>query len=277
MKLRSIKVHLFDGMSALTTAWFRARDGDWRAAWNSLGTYVLNMHRLFQNKFYPGNHVECPCCGWSGYGFLYMDCGKFSVPNAVCPKCRSQERHRMMHMFLTRRPPEFLHTPVPGKVLHFASEPQIRCFLDANPNLVTYVTDYISQMVKGVPRPGFVADIQHMPLPDNCMDGLFCLHVLEHVPDDSRAIHELWRVLKKDGQAIIIVPFFPDQPTTIEYGAPNSHMFGHVRAYSPHDFKYRLEPFHYEEWFPASFLSQEEINRFQIPSDSQIIYLCRKQ
>ncbi len=75
---------------------------------------------------------------------------------------------------------------------------------------------------------------------------------------------------------MIMVPFFPGQQETIEYGAPDPHMYSHVRAYSPADFKHRLDPFHYEELSPCNFLSREEINRLQIPCDSQIIYLCRK-
>ncbi len=253
----------------------RVRSVGWQSGWTCLQSNLLNAWRRVQNKFLPPA-AACPCCGWQGYGFLNVDCGKFAVPEAVCPNCRGQERHRLMHLFLTRRPPEFMRQQQRGKVLHFAAEPQVRAFLDANPNLNTIATDFEWYMVQGAPRPGVHADIQHLPFADNSMAGIYNLHVLEHIPDDRQAIRELNRVLAPEGQAVIVVPFMFDRDETYEYGAPDPFMFGHVRGYSLLDFKDRLSPFTYEEVLPSSFVSAEELHRFRIPEIGQVIYVCRK-
>lgn len=41
---------------------------------------------------------------------------------------------------------------------------------------------------------------------DEQFDLFLCSHVLEHVPDDQKAISELYRILKKGGQGVILVP-----------------------------------------------------------------------
>jgi ubiquinone/menaquinone biosynthesis C-methylase UbiE len=43
--------------------------------------------------------------------------------------------------------------------------------------------------------------------PDSHFDIVICNHVLEHVPDDRRALSELFRVLKPGGLAILQTPY----------------------------------------------------------------------
>ncbi len=52
------------------------------------------------------------------------------------------------------------------------------------------------------------ADWQNLSsiLGDNSIDIVISSHVLEHVPDDLRAINESYRVLKKGGQLLFITP-----------------------------------------------------------------------
>jgi ubiquinone/menaquinone biosynthesis C-methylase UbiE len=45
-----------------------------------------------------------------------------------------------------------------------------------------------------------------MPFGDNEFDVVICNHVLEHVPDDRKAIREIFRILKHGGFAILQVP-----------------------------------------------------------------------
>jgi ubiquinone/menaquinone biosynthesis C-methylase UbiE len=49
-------------------------------------------------------------------------------------------------------------------------------------------------------------DIQDMPFEDNTYDLVRCSHVLEHVPDDRRALSEIRRILAPNGIAVIQVP-----------------------------------------------------------------------
>jgi SAM-dependent methyltransferase len=50
------------------------------------------------------------------------------------------------------------------------------------------------------------ADAQRMPFRDGAFDAVYCYHVLEHVPQPSRAIGEARRVLTKDGPGYFGTP-----------------------------------------------------------------------
>lgn len=68
---------------------------------------------------------------------------------------------------------------------------------------------------------------------DEVFDVIFCSHVLEHIPDDRKAMREMCRVLRPDGWAIILVPI--TEKETIEDLAKDQPggfgQRGHVRAY----------------------------------------------
>ena len=55
----------------------------------------------------------------------------------------------------------------------------------------------------------FCASLTAIPLPDASVDLAVCTEVLEHVPDDDRAVAELRRVLKADGALVLSVPTPP--------------------------------------------------------------------
>lgn len=51
-------------------------------------------------------------------------------------------------------------------------------------------------------------DAQHIPFADASFDAVIALDVLEHVPDDRAAFHEIARVLKPGGILVLNVPAF---------------------------------------------------------------------
>jgi SAM-dependent methyltransferase len=59
---------------------------------------------------------------------------------------------------------------------------------------------------RGVATSVFLADLTDYPAADGAFDVVFCNHVLEHVPDDGRALAELRRILAPDGVLVIGVP-----------------------------------------------------------------------
>ena len=71
-------------------------------------------------------------------------------------------------------------------------------------------------------------DLQCLPFPDASYDFVYASHVLEHVPDDRKALREIRRILKPSGIAVLPVPLYAER--TVEYGAANPHEFHHVRA-----------------------------------------------
>lgn len=75
-------------------------------------------------------------------------------------------------------------------ILKYAEEYKSSDFKKTNQNL-DYVVD--AQDMKGIKA--------------NQFDTVFCSQVLEHIPEPQKALNEMNRVLKKDGKAIITVPF----------------------------------------------------------------------
>ena len=92
------------------------------------------------------------------------------------------------------------------------------------------------------------ADICKLPFENNIYDLVFCNHVLEHIPEDQKAMSELYRVLKKGGTLIAQVPIKEDRLKTFENWSITSpderaKVFGqydHVRIYGQ-DYYSRLE------------------------------------
>ncbi len=245
-----------------------------RAGWVCAKTHALNALNVVRGRVTRRLRVECPCCGWRGYAFSAIDGEICVLPQAICPQCFAQERHRMIQVFFDRRPEAFL--PSGGRVLHFAPEMSVRNLLLRRAGNVCVSTDLAPDKLLPLTGARFRADAQALPLRDGMFDAIAMLHMLEHVDDDRRALREIRRVLKPGGQALIMVPFGMHLERTIEYGRGNEVMFGHVRDYSPKDFSARLEGFSFQSVTPGDLMTEEEQFRFGIPA-SQIIFLCEKQ
>lgn len=60
------------------------------------------------------------------------------------------------------------------------------------------------------PRDGLnrtcLVDLTEMPLPDESAHRVVALHALETASDPAAVLRELWRILKDDGHALLIVP-----------------------------------------------------------------------
>lgn len=66
----------------------------------------------------------------------------------------------------------------------------------------------LHQKIPHVPLLQF--DLLHCPLPDNSVDAVILLNVLEHIENDFKAIEQVFRILKPNGIAIIEVPSGPE-------------------------------------------------------------------
>ena len=53
------------------------------------------------------------------------------------------------------------------------------------------------------------ADACELPLADVCADGVVSINLLEHVPNDERALTEIGRVLRPGAAAVLVVPTGP--------------------------------------------------------------------
>jgi SAM-dependent methyltransferase len=126
-------------------------------------------------------------------------------------------------------------------------------------------------------------DICDIHYPDNTFDIIYCSHVLEHVPDDRKAMSEFQRVLKPDGWAVLLVPITAKQTVedpSITDPHERSRVFGqedHVRCYGP-DYIERLRAagFNVDCIKPVDFVSVNEIEHMGITEAAGELYYCHK-
>jgi ubiquinone/menaquinone biosynthesis C-methylase UbiE len=119
------------------------------------------------------------------------------------------------------------------KVLHFAPEQEFYKRFKKQTNIEYTTTDLLS------PLADVKADICNLPFEDNSYDIIFCNHVLEHIPDDTKAMYELYRVLKPGGLGIFQIPQDLTRATTFSDDSivdqkERAKIFGqydHVRVY----------------------------------------------
>ena len=128
------------------------------------------------------------------------------------------------------------------------------------------------------------ADICDLPFKDNEFDMILCNHVLEHIPDDTKAMQELYRVMKPGGYGILQIPQDLSRTKTYEDDtitdkAERAKIFGqydHVRIYGLDYFdKLRSVGFKVEEVDYTSNLSEEDVIRFCL-AEGEIIPVVRK-
>jgi SAM-dependent methyltransferase len=144
---------------------------------------------------FAGKGVACPCCRRE---FREMAPAPDGRPNVLCPSCGSHERHRLLAFFLSQEMPDLCSMSL--DVLHFAPEPYLEARLRCDGRL-----RYISADLDA-PEAMCHFDIQDMPFADDRFDLVVCSHVLEHVPDDRKAVREIARTLRPAGRALILVP-----------------------------------------------------------------------
>ncbi len=127
-----------------------------------------------------------------------------------------------------------------------------------------------------------ITDIQH---PDESFDIVYCSHVLEHVPDDRKAMGELYRTLRRSGWAVLNVPIVAEvtfEDFSITDPKERLRVFGHpehVRNYGP-DYKARLEAvgFQVTVYSPEDFLTPRDVVRYGLSNGAAgEIYFCTKE
>ncbi|WP_073147990.1 class I SAM-dependent methyltransferase [Mesonia phycicola] len=195
--------------------------------------------------------------------------------NVLSPSALSLERHRLLWLYLKNKTDFFTSKK---SVLHFAPEQAFYKRFRKLPNLNYTTTDLNS------PLADVKADICNLPFKDNQYDFILCNHVLEHIPDDTKAMQELYRVLKPGGTAILQIPQDLSRATTFEDDSitdekERAKIFGqydHVRIYGRDYFdKLRSIGFKVIEENYTKSLTNEEIDKFRINKE-EIIPVCIK-
>ena len=216
---------------------------------NSYNYYKDNYERLLKENDSLKEKLkeyekECPICGYVGSDFRSWH--QIIHKEVECPKCLSHERHRALWLYFKKNG----HLLKNGnRLLHFAPETTFynlfkNSDVEYHPADITDENFHVDEII----------DIQDIPYEDDYFDVIYCSHVLEHVPDDEKAMKELYRVLKSGGIALILVPIngisfeMPfDETRTLEddrYNTPElrEKYYGqhdHLRLYGT-DFKDKL-------------------------------------
>jgi len=151
--------------------------------------FVLRRIRLL---LYRGERVECPCCGGRFSRFMP---GLSHRAVRVCPRCGAQERHRALWLYLRERT-DLLERDI--SILHWAPEYALQRSLSRLPNAF-----YVSADLDGDEAMQHM-DITDVPFKDDAFDLIVCVHVLEHIPDDRRALAEITRVLRPGGRLLLL-------------------------------------------------------------------------
>lgn len=143
--------------------------------------------------------------------------------------------------------------------------------------------DYVTTDLNS-PLADVKADICDLPFKDNEFDIIFCNHVLEHIPNDTKAMQELYRIMKPGGYGIFQIPQDLSRPHTFEDDSitdrrERAKIFGqydHVRIYGRDYFnKLRSIGFKVEEVDYTTTLSEDDVMRFCL-APGEIIPLVRK-
>lgn len=216
---------------------------------------------------------HCPCC--TAHFSFFKPFGRRPRPEARCPRCGSLERHRLIALYMSLR--TNLLDPRPKKLLHIAPEPNMVHFFRKVSSVEYLSADLTSD------RAMEKMDLTDIQYPAHSFDVICCSHVLEHIPDDRKAMRELCRVLKPDGWAILQVPILAK--TTFEDPAVTSPE-ERERLYGQHDHvrKYGLD--YRDRLIEAGFsVTVDEFakgldgrtTRYLGLDRSTDVYLCRKE
>lgn len=193
------------------------------------------------------DRYECPFCGNHFNEFLPMGLDHpVLLEKAVigggrrrsaCPYCHSTDRERLLYAYFAKELRIF-NGRKDLRILHFAPEKPLS-MLFLRHGFKEYICGDL--FTEGYTYPDHVLDMNVLSIPydNDRFDLVICNHVLEHVPDDRKAMREIARVLRSGGRAVLQVPISANSARTIEdpsITSPDDRektfgQFDHVRLY----------------------------------------------
>lgn len=211
----------------------------------------------------------CNICRWQGNRFnSFYNERMRQYEESICPNCGSQPRQRALFKYLRA---ELLAT-----YLYAIKEKGVLC-LEIAPCLSP-----VEKALKGVvyisvdledPCAMYQMDLTNLIFKDFTFDLVVCSHVLEHVKNDSLAIGQIYRVLKKDGIALIQIPISsyedPLGKCTMEFG--ERRFYEHVRSYG-WDFNERL----INAGFKVNVIRFSNYDSSKLGIEKEAIFECKK-
>ena len=239
-------------------------------------TFLIRASLLFNplfDIFFKGTKFTDPINNKS-YSYFFPYGYNKQRKNALCPGTFSLERHRLLWLYL-KKETDFFNSN--NKILHFAPE---QCF---HKFFKSFFKNYTSIDLNS-PIVDIKADICNLPFNDNSYDYILCNHVLEHIYDDEKAMKEIFRVLNKNGIAILQVPIdiksnLTQEGRDIDDKEVRSKLFGqydHLRMYGLDYFKkLKKVGFNVKNIDYLSKLSKDEVKKFSL-TNAGTIPVCIK-
>jgi SAM-dependent methyltransferase len=158
----------------------------------------------------------CNICRWTGDAFG----GDDHAESNLCPRCLSIARDRFVFFLALNREPGRRRSRV------IENSPRLdaryRRYMKRH---FAYVSTDFDQSAH---TAAIFMDLQKMDLPSDAIDTFITAHVLEHVPDTNVAAHELFRVVRPGGTAVVAVPILQattSVPTEPEYHGDDTLVF----------------------------------------------------
>jgi SAM-dependent methyltransferase len=126
-------------------------------------------------------------------------------------------------------------------------------------------------------------DLCALPFADACFDVVVCFHVLEHISADRSAVQELARVVGRNGETIVVVPWEKDRKVTFEdpdaEPADYERLYGqsdHVRIYGREvTERWRDTGIEVEEILWSEVFGAEEHRRAALQGDDDRFWMLR--
>ena len=211
-------------------------------------------------KTWKGENYFCPVCEnnlkyldplspmytrqWKRFGFEHgAEQEMLNFKNYTCPVCKSKDRDRLIAVYFNQ---QFSNSPKGQQYnfLEIGPSSSLKPFFQKFSQISHRTADLFDQSADDIGL-----DITDMHIYQNeAFDIILCSHVLEHVKEDQKAMSELFRILKPNGQLIVLSPIFLHLDSSYENPSPATDNerwkhFGqndHVRLYSKSDFINRL-------------------------------------
>lgn len=281
-----------------------------QTTYRSTRSFIANQYYKRAYRRYKGKGFTCNFCGAVYKKFVpeypSPDIAKAIEDNAViagygenvyCPNCLSKNRERLLkaviEKYVLSQNPSTLQDPATAKnsttpenlhstrVLHFSPEKNLYTWLSRQASITT--VDISPRFYTTIDPDIRYADATALSFDEKSFDLIIASHILEHIPDDAKAMREISRVLKENGIAILQVPYSPILPATIEEPGIDdperqATLYGqkdHVRIYAFDDYLHRLTNAGFIV-HTLSPLTLAEFRQYAI-QENESVFLCYKR
>jgi len=214
----------------------------------------------------------------AGFIVSFEDFETLHTEEYKCPFCNCNDRDRLIRLYIEEK--ILSGSSNKQQLLDIAPSTALRKSLQESEKISYRSTDLYDEDVDDK------SDIQNMHIyEENRFDLVICSHVLEHVPDDRKALSEINRILKPGGRCLLLVPIalgnhVYDEDLSQISKAEREKRFGqddHLRLYTKPVFESRIQEAGFElELADTSVLGKDRFYKNGISAKS-VLYIGKKK